>query len=113
MEEHWVGKPTLLLERPHCRQELCPRLLNPCYAPDMDYDLDLHVGRRLRARRRLLGMTQQELAEALGVRFQQIQKYECAANRISATRLFRMAGELGVGVEYFFEGVERARPVPA
>ena len=73
----------------------------------MEHDLDIHVGRRLRARRRLIGMTQHELAEAVGLRFQQIQKYECAANRISATRLFRLAGELGVDVDYFFEGVER------
>ena len=50
-------------------------------------EIDIHLGRRLRRRRRLLGLTQQELAHACGVRFQQIQKYECAANRMSAGAL--------------------------
>ena len=49
-------------------------------------ETDLHVGKRLRRRRRLLGMTQQDLASQVGVRFQQIQKYECGANRITASR---------------------------
>ena len=50
----------------------------------MATDIDLHLGRRLRRRRRLLGLTQQQLANTVGIRFQQIQKYECGANRISA-----------------------------
>ena len=53
--------------------------------------IDEHLGRRLRRRRRLLGLTQHQLASACGVRFQQIQKYECAANRMSAARLWQLA----------------------
>lgn len=67
---------------------------------------DLHVGKRLRRRRRLLGMTQQDLASQVGVRFQQIQKYECGANRITASRLYALARALGVSVQYFFDGLE-------
>lgn len=66
---------------------------------------DLHVGKRLRRRRRLLGMTQQQLAESIGIRFQQIQKYECGANRVTASRLHELAVALNVPVGYFFEGL--------
>src|SRR5271155_5119689 len=77
----------------------------------MSDDIDLHLGKRLRRRRRLLGLTQQQLAQAVGVRFQQIQKYECGANRISAARLWRIAAALEVPVGYFYDGlVEGARP---
>jgi transcriptional regulator with XRE-family HTH domain len=72
-------------------------------------DIDVHLGRRLRRRRRLLGLTQQELARSCGVRFQQIQKYECAANRMSAARLWQLAEALEVPVAYFFEGLSEAR----
>src|SRR6201990_2184272 len=68
-------------------------------------EIDIHLGRRLRRRRRLLGLTQQELAHACGVRFQQIQKYECAANRMSAARLWQLAEVLEVPVSYFYEGL--------
>ena len=59
--------------------------------------IDLHVGKRLRRRRRLLGLTQQQLAESIGIRFQQIQKYECGANRVSAEIASRLGNypELG------------------
>jgi transcriptional regulator with XRE-family HTH domain len=70
-------------------------------------EIDVHLGRRLRRRRRLLGLTQQELAGACGVRFQQIQKYECAANRMSAARLWQLAEVLEVPVSYFYEGLTR------
>jgi transcriptional regulator with XRE-family HTH domain len=69
-------------------------------------EIDEHLGRRLRRRRRLLGLTQQQLATTCGVRFQQIQKYECAANRMSAARLWQLAQALDVPVSYFFEGLE-------
>jgi transcriptional regulator with XRE-family HTH domain len=75
-------------------------------------DIDLHVGKRLRRRRRLLGMTQQELASQVGVRFQQIQKYECGANRITASRLFDLARAMNVSVQYFFDGVPAGEAVP-
>jgi len=66
---------------------------------------DLHIGQRLRHRRWLLGMTQQDLAKAIGVRFQQIQKYESGANRISAARLFDLANALSVPVAFFYVGL--------
>lgn len=71
----------------------------------MPDDTDLHVGRKLRRRRRLLSMTQQDLATKVGVRFQQIQKYECGANRVTASRLFALSRALHVSVQYFFDGL--------
>ncbi|CAN1488441.1 MAG: transcriptional regulator [Alphaproteobacteria bacterium PA3] len=71
----------------------------------MANSIDLHVGRRLRRRRRLMGMTQQQLADSVGIRFQQIQKYECGANRITASRLFELAGALSIAVQYFYDGL--------
>src|SRR5271154_6529737 len=75
----------------------------------MSNDIDLHLGKRLRRRRRLLGLTQQQLAAVVGVRFQQIQKYECGANKISSARLWAIAAALDVPVGYFFEGLEGGR----
>lgn len=69
--------------------------------------IDIHLGRRLRRRRRILGLTQQQLANACGVRFQQIQKYECAANRMSASRLWQLAEVLEVPVSYFYDGLSQ------
>ena len=74
----------------------------------MAADIDLHLGRRLRRRRRLLGLTQQQLAVQVGIRFQQIQKYECGANRISAARLWRLAAALETSVAYFYDGLAEA-----
>ncbi len=71
----------------------------------MGDDIDVHLGKRLRRRRRLLGLTQQQLAGSCGVRFQQIQKYECGANRISAARLWQLSEALEVPVGYFFDGL--------
>jgi transcriptional regulator with XRE-family HTH domain len=68
--------------------------------------IDLHVGKRLRRRRRLLGLTQQQLAESIGIRFQQIQKYECGANRVTASRLYELAVALNVPVNYYFDGLQ-------
>jgi len=68
-------------------------------------NIDLHLGTRLRRRRRLLGLTQQQVAEAVGIRFQQIQKYECGANRISAARLWQLSEALEVPVGYFYDGL--------
>jgi transcriptional regulator with XRE-family HTH domain len=74
-----------------------------------DQDIDLHIGRRLRARRRLLGLTQPQLAEAVGVRFQQIQKYECGEDRISASRLWGLSTALKTQVDYFYDGLAPTR----
>ena len=71
-------------------------------------DIDVHLGKRLRRRRRLLGLTQQQLAGACGVRFQQIQKYECGANRISAARLWQLSEALEVPVGYFYDGLSES-----
>jgi transcriptional regulator with XRE-family HTH domain len=71
----------------------------------MAAEIDLHLGRRLRRRRRLLGLTQQQLAVQVGVRFQQVQKYECGANRISAARLWELAEALATPISYFYDGL--------
>jgi transcriptional regulator with XRE-family HTH domain len=67
--------------------------------------IDVHVGDRIRARRKLLGQSQDELAKALGITFQQIQKYERGANRISASMMFRAATAQGVSPDYYFAGL--------
>jgi transcriptional regulator with XRE-family HTH domain len=68
--------------------------------------VDLHVGKLLRQRRWLLGMTQQQLAQAVGIRFQQVQKYESGANRVSGSRLWDLSRALNVPVTFFFEGLD-------
>jgi transcriptional regulator with XRE-family HTH domain len=70
--------------------------------------VDVHVGSRIRTRRLLLGMNQETLATALGLTFQQVQKYEGGANRVSASRLAEMAEVLTVPVAYFFRDLESA-----
>lgn len=72
----------------------------------MAHVVDVHVGKRIRQRRWLVGMTQQKLAEAVGIKFQQIQKYETGANRVSASRLWDIADALEVDVAFFFEGLK-------
>lgn len=79
----------------------------------MPHHIDTHVGSRLRLRRRLLGLTQGKLARAADIRFQQIQKYENATNRISASKLWLLSNALDVTVSYFFEGIgHEAGPEP-
>ena len=82
----------------------------------MAHMVDIHVGKRIRQRRWLTGLTQQRLAELVGIKFQQIQKYETGANRVSASRLWDIADALNVDVSFFFEGLrdeaaEGAEPV--
>ena len=74
--------------------------------------IDVHVGQKLRARRILLGMSQDELAKNIGITFQQIQKYERGANRMGASRLYEIAKTLNSTVSYFFEGVEPTKRAP-
>jgi transcriptional regulator with XRE-family HTH domain len=69
---------------------------------------DVHVGARVRLRRTLLGMSQEKLGEALGLTFQQVQKYERGANRVGASRLWEMSRVLDVPVSYFFEELDGA-----
>ena len=67
--------------------------------------VDEHVGERIRVRRMLMGMNQEKLGDALGLSFQQVQKYEKGANRVSASRLVQFAKILNVPVPYFFDNV--------
>lgn len=70
--------------------------------------IDTHVGHRLKLRRTELGLSQQVIAERLGLTYQQLQKYEAGRNRIGAGRLYEIAGVLGVPLRYFYEGVAGA-----
>jgi transcriptional regulator with XRE-family HTH domain len=78
--------------------------------------VDTHVGQKIRARRIFLGMSQTEVADAVGITFQQIQKYERGANRVGASRLQQISNALGVSPFYFFEGaptVGKKAPAPS
>ncbi len=68
------------------------------------HPVDIHVGRRLRLKRTILGMSQEAVGKEIGVTFQQIQKYERGINRMGASRLYDFAKALGVNISYFFEG---------
>lgn len=71
----------------------------------MKHPVDVHVGKRIRHRRWMVGMTQQQLAEQVGIKFQQIQKYETGMNRVSASRLWDISDALTVDIGFFFEGL--------
>jgi transcriptional regulator with XRE-family HTH domain len=73
-------------------------------------DVDRHVGAMMRKRRIMLGLTQPQMAELIGVSYQQAHKYETGINRVSAGQLYRIAEALGVGPAYFFEGLVSGRP---
>ncbi|WP_039018618.1 helix-turn-helix domain-containing protein [Halocynthiibacter namhaensis] len=74
----------------------------------MKHPVDVHVGKRVRHRRWMVGMTQQQLAEKVGIKFQQIQKYETGMNRVSASRLWDISETLDVPVAYFFGGLSES-----
>ena len=71
----------------------------------MKHPVDVHVGKRIRHRRWMVGMTQQQLAGKVGIKFQQIQKYETGMNRVSASRLWEISASLEVPVSFFFDGI--------
>jgi transcriptional regulator with XRE-family HTH domain len=75
--------------------------------------IDAHVGERIRLRRTEAGLTQEQLANALDISYQQIQKYETGANRVSAGRMLEIARKLGVEIGDFFEGLQDDAPSPA
>ncbi len=75
----------------------------PKHPPGVPRPVDIHVGRRVRLRRTLLGLSQEKLGDAVGLTFQQIQKYERGANRIGASRLFELSRILDVPVSFFFD----------
>ena len=72
---------------------------------DKPNPIDVHVGSRVRLRRTLLGMSQEKLGDAIGLTFQQVQKYERGANRIGASRLFDLSRVLDVPVSFFFDDI--------
>ena len=72
--------------------------------PSIPHPVDIYVGRRLRLKRTILGMSQESVGKQIGVTFQQIQKYERGINRMGASRLYDFARTLGVNIAYFFEG---------
>ena len=71
----------------------------------MPNPVDLHVGARIRMRRKILGVSQEKLADDLGLTFQQVQKYERGANRVSASKLYEIARSLQAPISYFFDGL--------
>jgi len=77
------------------------------------HPVDRHVGLRIRMRRKELGISQERLADALGLTFQQVQKYERAANRVSASKLYEIASALNASVGYFYEGLASAEEIEA
>ena len=83
--------------------------LSPTFTCDMQR-LNAHIGSRIRLRRTAMGMSQEAVAAALGVSFQQIQKYERGINRISASRLYALGSIFSVSITFFFEGYEDASP---
>jgi transcriptional regulator with XRE-family HTH domain len=79
---------------------------------NVENEINEQLGKRLFLRRRAMGLTQQSLAKAIGITFQQIQKYECGASRMSPSRLWALSKVLGVEVDYFFKGLSyRAIPI--
>jgi transcriptional regulator with XRE-family HTH domain len=101
-----IGRPR---GRIGARSEKAERL-----PPGIPNPVDIHVGSRVRLRRTLLGLSQEKLGEAVGLTFQQIQKYERGANRIGASRLFEFSRILDVPVSFFFDDMaERTKPSDA
>lgn len=85
---------------------------SPSPAPD-DGNINLSIGRRIRRRRRLMGMTQKDLGDMLGLQFQQVQKYECSSSRVTASRLYLLASALKVPITYFFTDLPENAPANA
>ncbi len=76
----------------------------------MAHPVDVHVGLRVRQRRSLLGMTMRQLGDSVGIKYQQLQRYESGADRISASRMWNIAAAIGVPVSFFFEGLDGQAP---
>ena len=86
-----------------------PTTVRPDQPANRATDTDRHVGTKIRERRIMLGLSQQQMADMIGVTYQQAHKYERGINRISAGRLYEIAQVLNVPVSYFFEGLDDAR----
>lgn len=78
----------------------------------MPHPVDIHVGKQLRLRRTILGLSQEAIGNAIGVTFQQVQKYERGVNRMGSSRLYEFAKCLSIPVSYFFEGLEKSQIFP-
>ena len=91
------------------KSALKPRYYGKSRAGSPD-PIDVHVGSRLRVRRSVLGLSQEDLSEVLGITFQQVQKYEKGQNRISASRMYHLTQLLGVDANFFFEGYNPKEP---
>ncbi len=78
-------------------------------SPMVRRDIDTHVGKRLRLQRTIMGLSQEAVAKAVGITFQQVQKYEKGTNAMNTTRIFEFAQFMNVPVSYFFEGLEQPR----
>ncbi len=76
----------------------------------MAHPVDVHVGQRVRQRRWMVGMTHQQLCDSVGIKLQQIQRYESGTDRISASRIWNIAAAIGVPVSFFFEGLDGQAP---
>jgi DNA-binding XRE family transcriptional regulator len=105
---HVPGPARLRLEQPASAGEAGPARKQGEALPDPARAIDLRVARRIRERRLRIGMTQQTLAQIIGVAFQQAHKYERGLSRVSAGRLFHIATALGVPIVYFFLRDEEA-----
>ncbi len=97
-----------ILENKAVKRRAVPRLEKGGGRGMGPHPVDVSVGRQIRGRRMLLGLSQEQLAANLSVTFQQVQKYEQGANRVSASRLYRLAQVLGVSMEFFFEAADAA-----
>jgi transcriptional regulator with XRE-family HTH domain len=91
----------------HTEETTPSRALSPRRSTSRTQDVDRYVGARIRERRIMLGLTQQQLADLIGVTYQQAHKYERGINRVSAGRLFEVSQVLSVPVSYFFDELEQ------
>lgn len=103
-EQEQFGKPRLGLADRRGAPSIAG---SPRQSTSRTQDIDRYVGARIRERRIMLGLTQQQLADLIGVTYQQAHKYERGINRVSAGRLFEVAQVLSVPVNYFFDGLEQ------
>jgi transcriptional regulator with XRE-family HTH domain len=107
-ERGQIGRPRHgLSAEENAEGNAAPRPASPRRSTIRTQDVDRYVGVRIRERRIMLGLTQQQLADLIGVTYQQAHKYERGINRVSAGRLFEVAQVLSVPVSYFFDGLEQ------
>ena len=107
-EREQIGKPPHRVNvREGSEEGVSPRTSPSRRSTSRTQDIDRYVGARIRERRIMLGLTQQQLADLIGVTYQQAHKYERGINRVSAGRLFEVAQVLSVPVSYFFDGLEQ------